>query len=135
MECRPVRDQPTCCVKCGGEIKCGERVKYDGGRYYVVVRDGVELEGQPFLRAGDRVIWIRPTVCARCGNRPWAMYGREYIHFCSPACEWRQRRARNRIKQRECSVCGKLFTTTRVDAKFCSNACRQKAHRRLSAKA
>jgi hypothetical protein len=44
-------------------------------------------------------------------------------------CYARDFRAKRRHKQRTCAACEVVFTTTRVDAKFCSAACRQKAYR------
>lgn len=32
--------------------------------------------------------------------------------------------------QAKCDVCGITFRTSRSDSKFCSNTCRQRAHRR-----
>jgi site-specific DNA recombinase len=51
------------------------------------------------------------------------------LGYCA-TCYERHRRWRDRFKQCTCVTCGIEFTTTRTDAKFCSNACRQKAHRR-----
>jgi hypothetical protein len=49
--------------------------------------------------------------------------------FCSWECRWRYGRRIKRHKERTCVVCGASFTTTRRDAGYCSNACRQKAYR------
>ena len=38
--------------------------------------------------------------------------------------------AREARKDRVCKVCGKVFTPTRSDDVYCSNACRQKAYRK-----
>lgn len=40
--------------------------------------------------------------------------------------KWRRKHAR---KDRICQTCGKPFTPKRSDAKYCCNACRQKAYR------
>lgn len=50
--------------------------------------------------------------------------------YCS-ACYVRHLRWRDRFKQGICQEpsCRTSFTTTRVDAKFCPNRSRQKAHR------
>jgi hypothetical protein len=42
----------------------------------------------------------------------------------------RSRRAAKRHKTRVCVMCGSGFTTTRTDAGYCSNVCRQAAYRR-----
>jgi hypothetical protein len=61
------------------------------------------------LWRGERFGGSEPVYCHTCYQRLW--------------------RAKHRHKLRTCVTCGTEFTTTRVDAKFCSNACRQKAHR------
>jgi hypothetical protein len=48
---------------------------------------------------------------------------------CSTRCAQRWLRRRHREKRRSCSTCGITFKTTRTDARFCSNTCRQKPHR------
>src|ERR1700739_5090025 len=50
-------------------------------------------------------------------------------HCCSWPCKARYRRTVKRHKERTCVICGNSFTTTRRDASYCSNACRQKAYR------
>jgi endogenous inhibitor of DNA gyrase (YacG/DUF329 family) len=60
-------------------------------------------------------------VCAGCGNT--------YLSYCEVCCA-RRRRARLRYKLRTCAACGISFTTTRTDARFCSNRCRQAHYRR-----
>jgi hypothetical protein len=34
-----------------------------------------------------------------------------------------------RYKRRTCRACGTVFTTTRIDARYCSPACRQRSYR------
>jgi protein-arginine kinase activator protein McsA len=41
----------------------------------------------------------------------------------------RARRAKHRYKQLVCKSCGLAFTAVLRDARFCSAACRQRAHR------
>ena len=36
------------------------------------------------------------------------------------------------MNQRTCQRCGKAFTSRRLDAAYCSCACRQRAHRAMS---
>ncbi len=83
-------------------------------------------------------------VCDGCGIKaampemlarwqvPWnPKTGYDYSRWvCSPCCRERQRRKDRRWKQRTCEVCKKPFTAARIDARFCSNACRQWAYRR-----
>ena len=79
--------------------------------------------------------------CEGCGTGLWCgeRFGGRYApavwcHTCYQRL-WRekQRKLHLRHKQCTCVTCGIEFTTTRTDAKFCSNACRQKAHRRAQA--
>jgi hypothetical protein len=51
---------------------------------------------------------------------------------CSSRCDQRWRRHRKRQKTSYCVQCNEEFATTRADAKYCSNACRQRAHRALA---
>lgn len=45
------------------------------------------------------------------------------------SCYMRDRRRRNRMKLGTCAVCGTSFQSARRDALYCSEGCRQKAHR------
>jgi hypothetical protein len=46
-----------------------------------------------------------------------------------PICYMRHYRRQRRFKVRICEVCRTKFTTSRVDARFCSPKCRQRVHR------
>jgi hypothetical protein len=59
--------------------------------------------------------------CGRCSQHIWK--GR------CPVCYMRDYRGQRRYKNRTCEACKVEFTTTRVDARFCSRACRQRAYR------
>jgi hypothetical protein len=65
-------------------------------------------------------------ICPGCGETVYL----DIVRGLCSMCYARDLRARHRHKQRRCKTCGTPFTTTRSDARFCSNACRQKAHRR-----
>jgi hypothetical protein len=86
--------------------------------------------------------------CIQCGRKvftPGAMYsiGQRLIveadprllAICSPECEYALQLERSKLRRRvkpqaaECAECGKLYTPKRKDGRFCSGACRQKAHR------
>lgn len=45
----------------------------------------------------------------------------------------RQRERRARERRTDCETCGETFTPARSDAKYCSDACRQKAYRERKA--
>jgi hypothetical protein len=98
--------RPTKCTRCGALIECGfQCVDLNGG------------SGHP----------KRKIVCGQ-GDCATGL-GRRLMYYCSQACEWRHRRARNRVKQLTCAVCVQPFLTTRRDTRYCSNACRQEAYR------
>jgi hypothetical protein len=67
------------------------------------------------------------------GLRP-AMAPRAGLMVCSDRCAKRERRARRRReRQAFCAMCYGTFGPRRSDAKFCGNACRQRAYRRRKA--
>jgi hypothetical protein len=67
--------------------------------------------------------------CAVCGQRMMtAPFPPRSV--CSSRCYQRQLRARKRASARAtCSTCGLGFVPKRKDARFCSDACRQRAYR------
>jgi hypothetical protein len=77
---------------------------------------------------------LSEKICQGCGRK--MMVPPKYSGaFCSTRCAARARRARGRMKAQRCIVCHKSFQTTRTDASFCSNACRQHAYRLRSSDA
>jgi hypothetical protein len=71
-----------------------------------------------------------------CAVRRWVSSWKNIgEHVCSKRCEQRYRRRLQRESRDEthCTVCGVGFRPKRADAKFCSNACRQRAYREVSA--
>jgi hypothetical protein len=56
-----------------------------------------------------------------------------YIEACSNICYQRARREARRMKQFYCEACKTWFETSRTDARFCSNKCRQWQYRRRKA--
>ncbi|MDX1568420.1 MAG: hypothetical protein R3223_11510 [Longimicrobiales bacterium] len=84
--------------------------------------------------------WDRgPKPCQTCGRPVLNQVTRRMRHhtFCSDACEEDYHAARQaaerreaRDREKECKACADEFTASRKDAKFCSDACRQKAYRR-----
>jgi hypothetical protein len=105
MTCQPVH-----CHICGNEIACGELCRRE------------------WSRSGNRCRWA----CARpIEGGGYALHGMGHLatYWCTEACRWRAYRASRRLKQRECASCGKSFTTSRTDARFCSGACRVRARR------
>ncbi len=72
--------------------------------------------------------------CAGCGEIFYTQ-ARSRLYCDLAACARlaiNRRNKERRLAQREntmCLCCGKLFTPKRTDAKYCSNACRQKGYR------
>ena len=107
--------------------------------------------GEPVWRLRGRRRWLQP-ICADCRwcYAPWSGpcgYCGRTVHelryramrFCSTACSdrytadfRRERRAAARAGRR-CEQCAELLDAGRVDARYCSSACRQKAYRQRKA--
>lgn len=82
-------------------------------------------------KTGYRV-WKR--ICPQCGKEFYTIdHFRKYCHLSD--CRDIAKKKRMEEKKREhhsehiCSVCSASFIAKRTDAKYCSNACRQKAYR------
>lgn len=74
----------------------------------------------------------RKAACEHCGRPVQLKKHRRHV-FCSGACArayYNAQRARVVHAIQACAQCGKGFEPTRADAKFCSSACRQRAHRK-----
>ena len=84
-----------------------------------------------------RLIWKRK--CKNCGKEFYTIcYFRKYCHLSdcrSIASKKRnEQRKLEHFSEHTCSVCSGSFVSKRNDAKFCSNACRQKAYRSKASK-
>lgn len=84
---------------------------------------------------------VRKIACAGCGRRFYTLVStKKYCNYytCGKIGQARlneqRRMERRRLNARNCEECGRKFTPTRSDARFCSNACRQKSYRRQAAK-
>jgi len=77
----------------------------------------------------------KPRPCAVCARRVaydyWWKYQDRITFICSSACNdaWRNLRRRVTHEPCTCAVCSATFTPTRRDARYCSDACRQRAYR------
>lgn len=83
----------------------------------------------------DPADWtVRRIICKGCGRVFYTQIPTKkycYYHRCGNRGyqkELKQRRLEKR-KDLVCKGCGKTFTPKRVDASYCSNACRQRAYR------
>jgi hypothetical protein len=91
-------------------------------------RDGISVTGNR-LRA--RSYSMKPRTSATSGMA-CIEYGVNSPHIWKrrcPICYMRHYRRQRRFKVRICEACRTKFTTSRLDAKFCSPKCRQRAHR------
>ena len=77
---------------------------------------------------------VRRIICKGCGRVFYTQIPTKkycYYHRCGNRGyqkELKQRRLEKR-KDMVCKCCGRTFTPKRIDAAYCSNACRQKAYR------
>lgn len=77
---------------------------------------------------------VRRIICKGCGREFYTQIPTKkycYYGLCGNRGyqkELKQRRLEKR-KDMVCKGCGKTFTPKRVDALYCSNACRQRAYR------
>jgi hypothetical protein len=128
------------CAKCSRPIAPGEPVwRHSRGRWG---RDRYHTYyGYP------TVVWCvdcmgnhgeRPRPCGGCGRLVYQRLGdpvRSRRVFCCERClshcrvKERAEVRRQARSDRRCAVCGVAFTPGRSDARTCSPACRQKAHR------
>lgn len=78
-----------------------------------------------------------PAPCEYCGrivHNELRMIDRKHVYCCTN-CESQAQARKARLKRAVsrgtmgCVECGKTFRPTRIDAKFCGSACRQKAYR------
>ena len=133
---RFLRQSAYRCDLCGHVFTDGEIVyrrwhggQFDGGRTL-----GAFCEGCARRKWHESWWRIRrePVPCAgTCGVRVTHPY-LQSITTCSSRCARRALADRRRVDRdaRECAECGKAFDPGRVDARFCSNACRQRAYRK-----
>lgn len=83
-----------------------------------------------------RTVDLPCRICGRIRHCDASRYhGTRFLslHACSPGCAGTARRRRRRGRVTLCCAwCGAVFTTVRRDARFCSTAHRQAAHRTIS---
>ena len=83
---------------------------------------------------------VRQFRCGYCCKLLYTQtYNRKYCRY--ETCGHKALNLRNSIRRRRargeltCACCGKTFDPVRADARFCSNACRQKSYRQRVAEA
>lgn len=106
-----------------------ERKKYRQGDWILYDDRPTDEQQQKVLERAAR--WGETVnTCIVCGR---IVEGRG--KYCSQRCVndayMERRRQRHEAQlQKVCAVCGKPFTAKRVDAEYCSPACKQSAYRR-----
>ncbi len=117
------KGQPRICRTCGAALpppvrtsishwpmlfcdKCHE--KEEKGEFYFISRH---------RRCPRCRVWMGDTRFKYCS------------HECSRAAERERRQMKRPSSKRSCSDCKKEFVPTRMDARYCSARCRQRAHR------
>ena len=78
---------------------------------------------------------VRKIICKGCGREFYTQIkSKKYClyHLCGNRGYRKElsERAREARKDRVCKICSKVFTPTRSDGIYCSNACRQRAYRK-----
>jgi hypothetical protein len=74
--------------------------------------------------------WQEPVPCDHCA-RPVISFRKVPRHVCGPECWQAIRNTQGRRRGGQwCRTCGQTFSPKRIDALFCSAACRQRAYRR-----
>ena len=75
---------------------------------------------------------IRKLICGGCGRVFYTtIYTKKYCHsyWCGNQANNRRQREYRQMRRQDlvCQCCGEKFTPKRADARYCSNACRQKS--------
>ncbi len=101
-----------------------------------------ERENQPTLKAmyEEGGYGVRKFRCGYCRKILYTQtHNRKYCRYetCGHKALNLRKSIQRRLERGEliCACCGKPFDPTRADARFCSNACRQKSYRQRSAEA
>ena len=78
---------------------------------------------------------VRKIICGGCGHVFYTtIYTKKYCHsyWCGNQANNRRQREYRQMRRQDlvCQCCGEKFTPKRADARYCSNACRQKDYRK-----
>ena len=78
---------------------------------------------------------VRKLICGGCGRVFYTtIYTKKYCHsyWCGNQANNRRQREYRQMRRQDlvCQCCGEKFTPKRADARYCSNACRQKDYRK-----
>ena len=81
------------------------------------------------LKSGERTVGVPITQTCKCCGETFEARSTAKL-FCNPNCRakfYRQEAAKERSREVTCENCGKVFTTTRSDVKFCCSDCQYAA--------
>ena len=78
---------------------------------------------------------VHKLICGGCGRVFYTtIYTKKYCHsyWCGNQANNRRQREYRQMRRQDlvCQCCGEKFTPKRADARYCSNACRQKDYRK-----
>lgn len=75
-------------------------------------------------------VWTRKIVCGGCGKVFYTrVLSKKYCGYKSCFFAAQRKKRESLRADTVCLTCGEKFTPKRNDAKYCCNACRQKAYR------
>jgi len=120
------------CAKCAAE----ESAKKERSRRHALLINPAAFEDEKWDNLCFSFGWRPAAPCAACGrpvinDRLSAKICKRVVcgDECRRALYAAQARERRKLPTRACSVCGKDFEPKRTDARYCSAACKQRAHR------
>ena len=122
------------CFVCGHEYSPEETIYYGKVGGYVLL--GYSYRKVSYCESCKPKRWLDHGKCDTCSREvyfPYRNFYRRHV-FCTQKCEKNhygkvQREKRLKNRQKKCNQCGKAFTATRSDTRFCNAACKQKAYR------
>ena len=82
------------------------------------------------LKSGERAVGVPITQTCKCCGKTFEARSTAKL-FCNANCRtkyYRQEAAKERSREIACENCGKIFTTSRLDVKYCCDDCRYEGH-------
>lgn len=119
---------------------CHITVIFRKGELLTMTTEQWERENQDTLQVmyEEGGYGVRQFRCGYCRKLLYTQtHNRKYCRY--ETCGHKALNLRNSIRRRQargeltCACCGKTFDPVRADARFCSNACRQKSYRQRAA--
>ena len=119
---------------------CHITVIFRKGELLTMTTEQWERENQDTLKVmyEEGGYGVRQFRCGYCRKLLYTQtHNRKYCRY--ETCGHKALNLRNSIRRRRargeltCACCGKTFDPVRADARFCSNACRQKSYRQRAA--